>query len=160
MKETMSNPAPRVGRGRIARHGERAGGQGPELAAVAPKLTKLFATKIITPKPPATDAASLHKERLLSGLLAAQSPSAITAAADAIFAAGHAVPDEQEYHLQILEHADDGCVLSAIETLASLLGREPARRRPLLEQRLHRIEDSAEEPATRAAAATLRRNLR
>ena len=98
----MSNPAPRVGRGRVARPGERASGRGPELAAVAPKLTKLFATKIITPKPPATDAATLHKERLLCGLLAAQSPSAITAAADALFAAGYAVPAEQEYHLSLI----------------------------------------------------------
>lgn len=156
MKESMSNPAPRVGRGRVVGRAGRA----PELGAVAPKLTKLFATKIVTPKPPATDTATLHRERLLSALLAAQSPSAVTAAADAVFAAGHAVPDEQEYQLQLLEHADEACVRDALASLASLLAREPARRRPLLEQRLHRLEDAAEEPSTRAAAATLRRTLR
>ncbi len=153
MKETMSNPAPRVGRGRVAPK------RTAELGAVAPKLTKLFATKIVTPKPPATDAATLQRDRLLSALLSAQSPSSITAAADALFAAGYVLPDEQEHHLQMLEHADEGCVMSAISTLATLLGREPARRRPLLEQRLHRVEDTAEDPATRAAAAALRRSL-
>jgi hypothetical protein len=155
MKEQISNPAPRAGRGRLVQTARE-----PQLGAVAPKLTKLFATKIVTPKPPPTDAATVQRDRLLAALLAAQGHSAITAAAEAFFAAGHALPNEQEYHLQILEHADEARVREALEALQALLAHEPARRRPVLEQRLHRLEDTADEAHTREAAANLRRNLR
>ena len=58
--------------------------------------------------------------------------------------------------------ADNAFMLSLRTNTAALeplLAREPVRRRPLLEQRLVRIEDSADEADTRAAAATLRRKL-
>ena len=43
--------------------------------------------------------------------------------------------------------------------IALAVRREPAKRRPVLEQRLKRLEEFADETATRDAAAALRRKL-
>ena len=129
------------------------------LRRVEPKLTRLAAPKIVQAKGPDRDPKSLERARMVDALLAAQGPSAVTRAADALAAAGHEVPDEQEPWLQLLEHASEEAVQRAIESLARLLAIEPPRRLPLLEQRLLRIEEHAELTDTRAAAGTLRRSL-
>lgn len=126
---------------------------------VAPKLTKLIQTKIVVPRGPSTDPQAVQRERLVAAVLSAQSRPAVTQAVDALLAAGHALPEDQELHLQVLEHADEGRVRASIDALAAILGREPAKRRPVLEQRLKRLELFAEEPATREAATALRRKL-
>ncbi len=131
-----------------------------DVALVAPKLTKLVTTKIVTLKPRATDATSLERERLQAALLDARGRPAITAAADAIWRAGHDVPEAQEAFLQLLEHQDEARVRDAISSYERILSTEPVRHRPVLEQRLKRIEETADEGSTRTAATTLRRNLR
>jgi len=152
-----AQPTPRPSdlRTNRARRGGRA-----DVAMVAPKLTKLVTTKIVTLKPRATDAASLERERLHQGLLNAQGRPAVTAAANAIFQAGHPLPESQEAFLQLLEHQDESRVRDAIAGLERIFSTEPVKHRPVLEQRLKRIEESADESSTRTVATTLRRNLR
>jgi hypothetical protein len=159
MKEEQMN--------RAAPHGSASGMLAPrsrrgraDVALVAPKLTKLVTTKIITLKPRPTDATSLERERLQRALLDAQGRPAITAAANALLGAGHPVPQSQEAFLQLLEHQDEARVCAAIAALEHILATEPVKRRPVLEQRLKRLEETADEAVTRAAATTLRRNLR
>ncbi len=135
--------------------GARARGRIP----VAPKLTKLFNTKIVTPRPPSTEPRVLERERMVAALLAALDRSSVTRATEALLAAGHELPDTQEAHLQVLEHTDEGRVRASLQALDAILAREPAKRRPVLEQRLKRIEELADEPATREAATALRRKL-
>ncbi|GAC1581430.1 MAG: hypothetical protein NVS3B20_12160 [Polyangiales bacterium] len=131
-----------------------------DLAWVAPKLTKLVTTKIVTPKPPATDATTLERERLIASLLHAEGRSSIAAATDRLIASGHAIPAMQEVWLQVLEHTEELRVRQAIESLDRLLESEPPRRRPVLEQRLRHLEEVADDAATRTAASSLRRRLR
>lgn len=126
---------------------------------VAPKLTRLFQPKIVVPRAPSTDPVVLERERLVAMLLLAEGRHAISAAAEAIVRAGHGLPETQEVHLQLLEHSDEARVREAIAALDAILSREPARRRPVLEQRLRGIEQYADEPATRDAATALRRKL-
>jgi hypothetical protein len=116
-------------------------------------------TKIIVPRGPSLDPGTLERQRLVASLLAAQGRPAVTQATEALLAAGHPLPDDQEAHLQVLEHADEARVRASLASLAAILSHEPARRRPVLEQRLKRIEEFAEEQATREAATALRRKL-
>jgi hypothetical protein len=85
---------------------------------------------------------------------------AISRAAREYEAAGFDFPDEQAVQLQLLEHFDEGRALRALESLAVLVRKEPPLKLPIFEQRLRRIEEYAEELATRDAAAALRRTLR
>lgn len=128
-------------------------------APVEPKLTKLFNTKIVTPRPPSTDPTVLERERLLAALLAAGDRASVTRITEALLAAGHSIPETQEAHLQVLEHTDEARVRASLSVLDVILAREPAKRRPVLEQRLKRLEESAEELSTREAATALRRKL-
>jgi hypothetical protein len=126
---------------------------------VEPKLTKLFNTKIITPRAPSTDPRVLEQERLVAALLLASDHSSVTRATEALLSAGHPIPDTQEAHLQVLEHKDEARVRASLEALDVILSREPAKRRPVLEQRLKRLEEFADDQATRDAASLLRRKL-
>jgi hypothetical protein len=67
---------------------------------------------------------------------------------------------EQVVQLQLLEHFDEELALQAIVELSRLLKSEPPLKRPVLEQRLRRLEEYAEDGQTRDAAAELRRALR
>ena len=136
------------------------GARRADVAMVAPKLTKLVTTKIIAPKTVTKDAKTLERERLLAALLAAKARPDITRATEAFYAAGHALDlRDQEPHLQILEHEDEARVRAAMESLGAIFQTEAPKHRPLLEQRLARIEQLAEEPATRQAASSLRRKI-
>jgi hypothetical protein len=126
---------------------------------VEPKVTKLFNTKIVTPRPPSTDPSVIERERLVAALLGAVDRMSVTRVTEALFAAGHSVPETQEAHLQILEHTDEARVRASLSVLDAILAREPAKRRPVLEQRLKRLEESAEDLSTRQAATALRRKL-
>jgi hypothetical protein len=106
-----------------------------------------------------TDPKELERERLLDRLLRVEGRPSITNAADAFLEAGFEFPKAQQVWLQLLEHKDEERVAEAIEQLTSLLGEEPPERRAVLESRLRRIEEYADEASTRDAAASLRRML-
>lgn len=106
------------------------------------------------------DAQLRERERLLSRLLASEGRSSITRAADEYVRAGFDFPVDQRVQLQLLEHLDEALARASLGALSEILSREPPLKRPVFEQRLRRIEDSAEEEATRTAAASLRQKLR
>jgi hypothetical protein len=85
---------------------------------------------------------------------------AISRAADEYREAGFDFPREQEVQLQLLEHFDEERARDAIAVLADLLVDQPPIKKPIFEQRLRRLEEYADEPATREAAASLRRGIR
>lgn len=89
----------------------------------------------------------------------AQGRPAVTKAANEFFKAGHTPPEEQDVYLQLLEHADEARVCEALTALARVLLAELPKRRAVLESRLRRIEELAEDAATRTAAADLRRQV-
>lgn len=103
------------------------------------------------------DPETLERERLLGALLEAESRPVITRATNAFVAAGHELPSDQAVQLQLLEHQDESRVLEAIVTLSKLLLEEPLRRRAVLVSRLRRIEEYADDDATRTAASSLLR---
>jgi hypothetical protein len=106
------------------------------------------------------DARLVERERLLDRLLSSEGRGAITRAADLYAKAGFIFPVEQPVQLQLLEHYDEAIVRTAIEALRASIATEPPLKRPILEQRLRRLEDGAEDEPTRLLASELRRALR
>ncbi|HEX6765450.1 MAG TPA: hypothetical protein VF103_08235 [Polyangiaceae bacterium] len=106
------------------------------------------------------DGRLLERERLLGRILSSQGRGAITRAADQYLRAGFDFPVEQPIQLQLLEHLDEALVRGAIDALRGIVVNEPPLKRPIFEQRLKRLEDDADEEATRSAASELRRVLR
>ncbi len=98
-----------------------------------------------------------RRQDLLRRIGNAQGSRAISDAVDAFLAAGHELPEDQELHLQILEHRDEGRVRASLERLEHLLAGQLPKRKPVLVQRLRRLEEVSEERETRDAAAKLRR---
>jgi len=119
----------------------------------APPSARTLA-KIVATTPLVTDPA---KERLVGRLLAAEGSRAVALATEALESAGFAVPQDHDVSLRMLEHPDEARVREAIVALASLVEAGKARRRAVLDARLKRIEEHAEEADTKDAAATLRR---
>jgi hypothetical protein len=101
-----------------------------------------------------------ERQRLIERLLASEGRAAISRAADEYRAAGFAFPVEQEVQLKLLEHLDEECARAAIVVLEALLDKERPIKKPVFEQRLRRLEEYADEPATREAASSLRRAIR
>lgn len=99
------------------------------------------------------------RQELLRKIAAAQGSRPISDALDVFFAAGHTLPDDQEVYLQMLEHRDEARVREAIARLESLLAGQLPKRKPVLVQRLKRLEEDAEEAATRDMALALRRKV-
>lgn len=125
--------------------------QSETLAKIAPR--------IVLPPNPDADPKKQERQRLLAQLLAASGSYSISKAADELFEAGYSLPDDQEVYVQLLEHTDELRVREAIARLTYLLAGQLPKRRPVIEQRLRRIEDQADEQLTRDAAANLRRVL-
>lgn len=98
--------------------------------------------------------------RLLERLIHAEGRSAITRVADDLADLGVPLPREQQIHLQLLEHENEERAREAVFTIAELLQREAPIKRPILDQRLRRLEEHADDPITRDAAAALRRSVR
>lgn len=98
--------------------------------------------------------------RLLDRLMAAETRGAITRTADELAREGFELPAEQPVQLQLLDHFDEERARAAIEVLSALVEKEPAFKRPVMEQRLRRLEEYAEDPGVREAAAELRRAIR
>jgi hypothetical protein len=101
-----------------------------------------------------------ERQRLIERLLSSEGRVAISRAANEYRAAGFAFPLEQEVQLKLLEHLDEECVRAAIVALEGLLDRERPVQKHVFEQRLRRLEEYADEPATREAASALRRAIR
>jgi hypothetical protein len=114
----------------------------------------------IVASPAAVDDAELERRHLLARLLDSEGPGAVTRAAKAYRKGGFRFPEEQPVQLALLEHSDEAEVLSALEVLTALLDEQAPIKLPVFEQRLKRLEASAENPETRRRAAELRRVLR
>lgn len=142
---------------------------GPQQAPVAPVAP--VATRPV-PAPPKrsarivqlaadpTDDAERQRQRLLARLMAADGRGAISRAASEYQHAGFSFPEEQDVQLQLLECFDEEQAREAVHVLSRLLAREAPIKRPVLEQRLRRLEEYGDEAQTRETAAELRRNLR
>ena len=100
-----------------------------------------------------------RKERVLARLLGAEGPRAIARATREVERAGYAVPEDQETSLQMLAHPDEARVRRAIAAFARALADEPIKRRAVVEARVRRVEELAEEPETRDAARALAARL-
>lgn len=116
--------------------------------------------RIVQANRTALDDAELLRQRLLERLLLSEGRSAITRAADALLEHSVAVPEEQELQLQLLEHVDERRARDAMAVLERLFRQQVPIKRPILEQRLRRLEDEAEEAETRVQAESLRRSIR
>jgi len=143
----------------------------PSLNQSRAALEALFAPKIAPPvesepaKPPpkivtlplAKEVDPRHSEanRLLTKLLAAEGRATISKCADAYVNAGFSFPFEQDVMLKLLEHSDEDRIREALATLTELLDNELPKRRAVLEARLRRLEDDAEDPQTRELASSL-----
>jgi uncharacterized small protein (DUF1192 family) len=115
--------------------------------------------RIVLAAPPQADPRGAERQKLLGKLLVAEGRPKISKAADELFKAGFSLPEEQDVYLQLLEHADEEHVRNAIGVLGGILAGELPKRRAVLESRLRRIEQFAEESATRDAAESLRRRV-
>lgn len=116
------------------------------------------ATARIVPAPSTPrDSRALERQRLLSRLLVAEGRPGVSKAVNEYLSAGFELPDDQDVHLQVLEHADEAMVRTSLSALGSLLAVEAPKRRTVLESRLRRIEQFAEDDATQKQAEHLRR---
>jgi hypothetical protein len=107
-----------------------------------------------------TDEKERERQKLLARLMQSQGRGAISRAADEYFRAGFELPSEQEFQLQVLEHFDESRAREGLVTMTRLLATEPPIKKPVLDQRLRRLEEHADELATRELAANLRRAIR
>lgn len=134
----------------------------PELEAEAKGNVRAAAAqkaagRIVLPPAPQTDPRTGERQKLLAKLLLAEGRPNVSKAADDFLKAGFTLPDDQDVHLKLLEHGDEERVCAAITCLGTLLAGELPKRRAVLESRLRRIEEFAEDAGTREAARLLRR---
>jgi hypothetical protein len=125
----------------------------------APPVASKRAARIVGAQV-AVDDTELERRHLLARLLDSEGPAAITRAANAYRKGGFGFPPEQLVQLKLLEHTDEAEVCAALDVLTTLLDEQTPIKLPVFEQRLKRLEDGAEEAATRNRAAELRRVLR
>jgi hypothetical protein len=107
-----------------------------------------------------TDERERERRKLLGRLMDSQGRGAITRAADEFLQRGFELPNEQVVHLQLLEHFDETKARESCEAISRILESEAPIKRPVLDQRLRRLEEHADEPVTRELAGGLRRALR
>jgi hypothetical protein len=127
-------------------------------APVEPLPPERPSKKMVT-VPSREDPRGPERQKRIAKLLAAEGRAEVTHAANRFLSAGFELPDEQEVLLKLLEHADDGCVRSALEALGRLLDREAPQRRAILEARLRRLEDDADDTGIRSLAGALRKRI-
>jgi hypothetical protein len=101
-----------------------------------------------------------REQQLLDRLVRSQGRGAISRAADDLWESKFVAPRQQEIQIQLLEHENEQRARDAVFVMAELLQREAPIKRPVLDQRLRRLEQSAEDPITRDAAGALRRSMR
>ncbi|MBM4359676.1 MAG: hypothetical protein FJ096_16355 [Deltaproteobacteria bacterium] len=143
----------------------------PTVDDAASTPTPKRAGRIIAgPRPMTVEPREQERQRLLGRVLTAEGRPSITRAVDEYLAGSFELPRTQPVWLQVLEHRDEARVAEAIATLRAILvepvpgprlgeGSASPERRAVLESRLRRIEELADEAATREAAAELRRFL-
>jgi len=106
------------------------------------------------------DPAEIERQRLLEKLRAAESRIAITQVASDLERAGFVLTTgDQIVQLQLLEHHDEAVIRKAIGCLDALFATEPPKRRPVLEARLRRLVELADEPETCTLARALWRRI-
>ncbi len=96
-------------------------------------------------------------QALIERLTRADGRAAVTQAATDLAAAGVDVPFTQDVQLALLEHTDDTEVQRALEKLERLLVEQTPQRKPLLEARLRRLEENADEVEIRERASRVRK---
>lgn len=101
-----------------------------------------------------------REQQLLDRLVHSQGRGAISRAANDLWESKFVAPKRQEVQIQLLEHENEQRARDAVFIMAELLQREAPIKRPVLEQRLRRLETAAEDPITRDAAGALRRSMR
>jgi len=101
-----------------------------------------------------------REQQLLDRLVHSQGRGAISRAANDLWESQFVAPKRQEVQIQLLEHENEQRARDAVFIMAELLQREAPIKRPVLEQRLRRLETAAEDPITRDAAGALRRSMR
>lgn len=101
-----------------------------------------------------------RRRRLLDRLVRAEGRSAISRVANDLADGNFFIPKEQELQLQLLEHENEERAREAVFIIAEILQKQPPIKRPILDQRLRRLEEYAEDPITRDAAAALRKSIR
>ncbi len=101
-----------------------------------------------------------REQQLLDRLVRSQGRGAISRAADDLWDGKFVAPRRQEVQIQLLEHENEHRARDAVFVMAELLQKEAPIKRPVLDQRLRRLEQSAEDPITRDAAGALRRSMR
>lgn len=116
--------------------------------------------KIVQPNVVEMDDEEHRRQRLLERLLRSEGRIAISRAARDLSEEGLDVPKQQDYQLQLLEHMDEQKAQEAIAVLDGLLEHEVPIKRPILDQRLRRLEEEADDEQTRRMAAGLRRTIR
>lgn len=129
----------------------------PKVEPVQPVQEVRSAPRIVLPPTPNADPKTTERRRLLSKLLTVSGPAAISKVADEFVTQGFQWPDDQEVHLQLLEHTNEQRVREAVDALSKILAGELPKRKHVLDQRLRRIEEHAEDDGTRNAAGVLRK---
>jgi hypothetical protein len=114
----------------------------------------------IVKAPEQTVAPDNREQRLLERLMRSQGRVAISRAANELWESKFKAPRQQEVQIQLLEHENEHRARDAVFVMAELLQRESPVQRPILDQRLRRLEEFAEDPITRDAARALRRSMR
>jgi hypothetical protein len=132
----------------------------PKVEAPPPTPARHESVKLVTvPRAAEDDPRKREREKLLGRLLGAEGRLAVSKAADEYLRAGFELPQEQEVLLQLLDHAEEERVRHALSGLTRVLDDQQPKRRTVLESRLRRLEDSAEDEATRDLTKALRRKL-
>jgi len=126
--------------------------------APAPAVAERPAKKVVT-VPNREDPRGPERQKRLSKLLGAEGRAAVTKAAEDFAGAGFEFPPEQEVMLKLLDHGREDRVLAALQGLARLLEEEPAQRRAVLDARLRRLEESADDAEVRTLATSLQKQL-
>lgn len=130
-----------------------------EVRAAVPEPARR-AARIVQAGGKETDERERERRKLLGRLMESQGRGAITRAANEFLQHGFELPNEQVVHLQLLEHFDETKARESLQAISRILEAEPPIKRPVLDQRLRRLEEHADEVATRELAAALRRVLR
>ena len=131
----------------------------PNLEDTAPNGSRRRAVRIV--RAPEKDEGKGNREQLLvDRLLRSQGRGAISRAADDIWECELVPPRDQKVQIQLLEHENENRARDAVFVMAELIQKESPVQRPVLDQRLRRLEQSAEDPITRDAAGALRRSIR
>jgi len=86
-----------------------------------------------------------REQQLLDRLVRSQGRGAISRAADDLWESKFVAPKRQEVQIQLLEHENEHRARDAVFIMAELLQRESPIKRPVLDQRLRRLETSADD---------------